>query len=136
LAESRQKAGGINGDSNRSVSVDCKPVFDKIDQWKKDLIDLSHRNRLLFLKEKQAERQVEITSPSLQEIVDALVGKDASLDFPMLVYDQLTLEASAPEPVSEPEESVRKGDLETNLPTAELQRRLGRLRRDQMTSQE
>ena len=136
MAESRLKAGGTDGNSSPSPSVDCKPVFDKIDQWKKDLIDLSHRNRLLFLKEKQAERQVEITSPSLQEIVDALVGRDASLDFPMPVYDQLTLEASTPEPVSEPEESVRKGDVETNLPAAELQRRLGRLRRDQLTSQE
>jgi very-short-patch-repair endonuclease len=136
LAESRPKAEGINGDSSNSPSVDCKPVFDKIDQWKKDLIDLSHRNRLLFLKEKQAERQVEITSPSLHEILDALVGKDASMDFPMPIYNQLTLEASAPDPASEPQEQVREGDVETNLPPAELQRRLGRLRRDQLTSQE
>lgn len=136
MAESRLKAGGTNGNPNPSPPVDCKPVFDKIDQWKKDLIDLSHRNRLLFLKQKQAERQVEITSPSLHEIIEAMVGKDASMDFPMPIYDQLTLEASAPEPDSEPQEQVRVGDVETNLPPAELQRRLGRLRRDQLTSQE
>jgi hypothetical protein len=54
----------------------------------------------------------------------------------MPIYDQLTLSTPTSESGVDQQGPMRKGDLQTNLPIVELQRRLGRLRRDQMTSQE
>jgi very-short-patch-repair endonuclease len=136
MAVSSQIADGDHKGPSNPASGDCKEVFDKIDQWQRDLIDLTRRNRQLYLTEKKAERQVEITSPSPQELIDALIGRGASPDFPMPIYDQLTLSTPTSESGVDQQGPMRKGDLQTNLPIVELQRRLGRLRRDQMTSQE
>jgi KaiC/GvpD/RAD55 family RecA-like ATPase len=136
LTEASQFAGGARIDIRPTTSDDCKPVFDKVDQWQKDLIDLSRRNTALYLTDKRAEKQVEITSPSLQELFDRLVQRGVSLDFPMPIYEQPTSLNSTSERKDKPQESIRKGDLEANLPVAELQLRLRRLRRDRLTSQE
>lgn len=115
---------------------DCKPIFDKIEQWKKHLLDLTRRNRLLYLTETKAKRSVEITSPNLPNLIDALVRRGRSLDFPMPTTNQLTLVNVMFEGSVEQEAAIRKGDLETNLSIGELQRLLYRLRREWLTWQE
>jgi len=136
LAGGSPQANARYQGTREPTEEDCKPVFDKIEQWKKDLLDLTRRNRLLYLTDKKAEKLVGITSPSLQELFDALVVRDSSLRFPMPVFDQLTLGDPALEGKAGPEVSIRRGDLETSLPITDLHRNLGRLKRDLHSSQE
>ncbi len=114
----------------------CEPVFEKVEQWKKQLLDLTRRNRLLYLTETKAKRSIEITSPSLQYLVDAIVNRGHALTFPMPANGQFALANPTPGEDTEQEIAVRKGDLETNLPVAELLRSLYRLRREWLTWQE
>jgi very-short-patch-repair endonuclease len=116
---------------------DCEPVYVKLEQWKKRLLDLTRRNRLLYLTEAKAKRSVEITSPDIPFLVDAIVNKGHPLTFPMSVADgQITLANTMQTEGILEEPPIRKGDLETNLPIADLSRSLYRLRHEWLTWQE
>src|SRR5437867_13181750 len=114
----------------------CEPVFEKLEQWKKQLLDLTRRNRLLYLTDEKAKRMVEITSPDVGYLVDSLANRDRSLSFPMPANRQLALDSSAQADGLLQEMVVRRGDIETNLTVADLNRALYRLRRDWLTWQE
>ncbi len=115
----------------------CGPVFERVEQWKKRLLDLTRRNRLLYLTEAKAKRSVEITSPDIAYLIDAIVNRGRPLTFPMSVADrQLTLTNSMQAEGTTEEPPIRKGDLETNLPIVDLSRSLYRLRHEWLTWQE
>jgi very-short-patch-repair endonuclease len=121
-----------------SVNDDnCGPVFEKVEQWKKRLLDLTRRNRLLYLTEAKAKRSVEITSPDVAYLIDAIVDRGRPLTFPMSVVDgQVTLANTKQTEGTREEPPIRKGDLETNLPIIDLSRSLYRLRHEWLTWQE
>src|SRR6266536_1996035 len=110
----------------QSANVDnCGPVFEKVEQWKKRLLDLTRRNRLLYLTEAKAKRSVEITSPDIPFLIDTIVNKGRPLTFPMSAADgQLTLANTMQTGDTKEEPPIRKGDLETNLPIVDLSRSL------------
>ncbi len=114
----------------------CEPVFDKVEQWKKQLLDLTRRNKLLYLTESKAKRLVEITSPDVGFLLDTIVNGGHSLSFPMPAHRQLALDTASQVENPEQEMAVRRGGIETTLPVAELSRALYRLRRDWLTWQE
>lgn len=115
---------------------DCRQVFEKIELWKKHLLDLTRRNRLLYLTESKAKKMVEITSPNLQQLIDILVKRGRYLDFPMKISSRSALSGIMFEKRAGEETAVQEGDLKTNLSVDELQRSLYRLRREWLTWQE
>jgi very-short-patch-repair endonuclease len=119
------------------MNDDCGPVFEKVEQWKKRLLDLTRRNKLIYLTEAKTKRSIEITAPDLPYLVDAIVNKGHLLTFPMSVSDgQVTLTNTMQTEGFKEEPPTRKGDLETNLPITELSHSLYRLRHDWLTWQE
>ncbi len=67
-------------------------VFQKIDIWKKHLIDLTRRNRLLFFTPSRTST-IQITSPSPDEVFQRLVINERTLTFPIPKRErQLVLE--------------------------------------------
>lgn len=60
------------------MSVCPSIMEEKINNWKKELMDVTRRNRLLFFKETKSST-VHILHPDLQEIYDALVQKNQEL---------------------------------------------------------
>ena len=122
---------------SENATDDCRPVFEKLEQWKKRLLDLTKRNRLLYLTEAKAKRSVEITSPDIASLIDTVVNKGRPLTFPMLVADgQVTLANTVQTEGITEEPPIREGDLETNLPIVDLSRSLYRLRHEWLTWQE
>ncbi|MEM3388225.1 MAG: DUF3320 domain-containing protein [Thermoproteota archaeon] len=133
--------GGVLSESDQAnkddvESDDCRQIFEKIELWKKHLLDLTRRNRLLYLTESKANKMVEIHSPNLRQLIDMLVKRGRSLDFPMKISSQSTLSSVMFEKRAGGETAIQEGDLETNLSIDELQRRLYRLRREWLTWQE
>ncbi len=112
------------------------PVLENIELWKKYLLDLTRRNRLLYLTEQRAQRLVEIKSPNILQLMNNLVKKGHSLNFPIQNNIQSTLEKTISKGEVENEAGIRKGDIETNFSVNELQYHLYRLRREWLTWQE
>ena len=109
-------------------------TFDeRIEQWKSRLLDLSRRNRLLYFRPTKFST-IQVTSPGLQELFNALVVHDRCLRFPMAMAKgqptALPLWEEGKGPEEEPAYRVKKGDLEVDLDPKELPRRLHRLQRD------
>lgn len=115
--------------------LDCKEVSASIDQWKKKLLDLTRRNRLLYMTKKTSEKLVGITSPTIGATIDYL-NKGRSLEFPMALEGQSTLSGDQPASDQEVDHPFQRGDLETSTPITELERRLYKLRREWLTWQE
>lgn len=106
----------------------------KIEQWKRRLLDLSRRNRLLFFRPTKYST-IRITSPGLRPLFDQLVNDEKRLRFPLPVVpagEQLPL--TEEEDKSLPQFRLRKGDLEVDVGPADMMRRLYRLRRDYRSS--
>jgi hypothetical protein len=57
-------------------------VFQKIEIWKKHLIDLTRRNRLLFFTPSRTST-IQITSPSPDDLCQRLVINERTLTFPL-----------------------------------------------------
>jgi len=115
-----------------------KFVLAKLEQWKKRLLDLTKRNRLLFFQQKRTAA-FQITSPALSSLL-AKVFDGKLLRFPMpKAGEQLALagiEPSSEASQHEKKEEIRPGDVEVSVPVKDLQSRLYRLRRDWHTWQE
>ncbi len=99
----------------------------KIELWKKRLLDLGKRNRLINFKETKRSN-ILIKSPCLGDL------------FSLLVYEEKSLKFSSPSKITfdeyEEEQSVInvKGDIETNHNFSEQQRTLKSLRAKAKTS--
>ncbi len=115
-------------------------VSKKVEQWKKRLLDLTRRNKLLYFS--PTKSAVKLSSPSISEIVERIVNEGKQLSFPMPRREPqlLLIEVEeTPEREREAESDAvdfKPGDIETNVPVRELQSRLYRLRREWKTWQE
>ena len=89
--------------------------------WKKLLLDLSKRNRLINFTEGK-RNNVRITSPSFKELFDLIVNEEKRLKFPFA--KKVILNSEGEEEYSE----VIKGTIETNKSITELQKTLKALR--------
>lgn len=112
-------------------------VFQKIEMWKKRLLDLTRRNRLLFFKASRTTT-VNIIFPSVEEIFNLLIVKGHSMIFPIPKRErQLLLEGISTSNSKEAiKDDFKPGDLEVDAPVRELQVKLYRIRREWKTWQE
>ncbi len=107
-----------------------------IAEWKRSLLDLSRRNRLIDFHKGLATR-VQITSPGVRALYAALVVEERQLAFPGV--RGITLEALDLEETAEPGVRLAHGDLQVAPPVAtpkdarDLHRKLERLRRNTRT---
>jgi hypothetical protein len=101
----------------------------KIDQWKKRLLDLGKRNRLINFKETKRSN-VAITSPSYDILYKKLVNDEDEVSFPF------PLKTTFDEDGEELYITHEEGDLETNKSLNEQQKTLKVLRGRAKTSME
>jgi|GEM_PF-246447 len=101
----------------------------KIEQWKKRLLDLGKRNRLINFKETKRSN-VAITSPNYEELYKKLVHDEDNLSFPF------PLKTTYDENGEETNTNVQEGDLETKSTLNEQQKTLKVLRGRAKTSME
>ncbi|MCG9969939.1 DUF4011 domain-containing protein [Pelotomaculum terephthalicicum JT] len=93
----------------------------RIDKWKKRLLDLGKRNRLINYRETKRSG-IKITSPNLADLYTRLVINEDLLEFPYPIeesYDDLDKESY---------ETFSNGDIETNRTIKEQQKTLRNLR--------
>ncbi|EGD47043.1 Protein of unknown function DUF3320 [Ruminiclostridium papyrosolvens DSM 2782] len=93
----------------------------KIEQWKKRLLDLSKRNRLINFKETKRS-SVSITYPSFEVLYKRIVFDEEALSFPYplkTIYDENGEENNI---------TIQEGDLKTNKTINEQQKTLKVLR--------
>ena len=101
-----------------------------ITTWKKKLLDLGKRNRLINFRETKRSN-IKITSPGIEEIYKNLVIKEAKLSFPYVIVDAIDEGAEA-----ELENTTLWGDLSTNRSMPEQQKTLASLRNKAKTAME
>lgn len=104
-------------------------IEDKIDRWKKRLLDLNKRNRLINFHETKRSN-VGITSPKFDELYKRLVQDEDELSFPF------PLKTTYDENGEEHNISVQDGDLQTNKSLNDQQKTLKVLRGRAKTSME
>ena len=99
----------------------------RIDIWKKQLLDLGKRNRLVNFKEGK-RNNVKITSPSIEEMYNLIVGGERSLQFPYAKRVEID------ENGEESYDAIIEGDIETSRAIGDLQKTLRALRLKAKTS--
>src|SRR5665648_61905 len=104
-------------------------VVDKIERWKKRLLDLGKRNRLINFKETKRSN-VGITSPDYDVLYKRVVHDENELSF------SFPLKTTYDEDGEEHNISVQDGDLQTNKTLNEQQKTLKVLRDRAKTSME
>lgn len=92
-----------------------------IENWKKKLLDLGKRNRLINYKETKRSN-LKITSPGIDELYRRLVEDEESLEFPYSLDDE------DEESEGETRNIATRGDLQTNRSIKEQQKTLRNLR--------
>lgn len=102
-------------------------LHNRIEIWKKLLLDFGKRNRLInFLEGKRSN--VRITTPSFEKLWELVVANEKEIVFPYAKKVQVDDEGE------EIYETVIKGDVETNKPIGDLQKTLKALRYKANTS--
>lgn len=102
-------------------------LHNRIEIWKKLLLDFGKRNRLInFLEGKR--NNVKITTPSFDRLWELVVAHEKEIIFPYAKKVQVDDEGE------EVYENVIKGDIETNKPIGDLQKTLKALRYKANTS--
>ena len=102
-------------------------LHNRVEIWKKQLLDFGKRNRLInFLEGKR--NNVTITSPSFDKLWDQLVINEKELEFPYAKKVQISDDGE------EICDTIIKGDIETNKPIGNLQKTLKSLRYKANTS--
>lgn len=96
-------------------------INNKIEVWKKRLLDLGKRNRLINFKETKRSN-VTIVSPNFNELFDLVVTSEKALKFPYAKKIKIDDEGE------EFYDAVVDGDLETKQTLSELQKTLKVLR--------
>lgn len=99
----------------------------RVDTWKKLLLDFGKRNRLINFKETKRSN-VKITTPSFEELYNAIVIHEKSLNFPFA--KKIRIDKSGEECY----DVVVQGDIETSKSLDELQKTLKALRYKANTS--
>ena len=90
-------------------------LHNRIEIWKKLLLDFGKRNRLInFLEGKRSN--VRITTPSFEKLWELVVANEKEIVFPYAKKVQVDDEGE------EIYETVIKGDVETNKPIGDLQK--------------
>lgn len=106
-----------------------KNIDDNIERWKKRLLDLGKRNRLINFKETKRSN-VGITSPNYEVLYKRIVQNEDELSF------SFPLKTTYDENGEEHNISVQVGDLQTNKTLNEQQKTLKVLRGRAKTSME
>ncbi|WP_059041933.1 DUF4011 domain-containing protein [Paenibacillus rubinfantis] len=101
----------------------------RIDKWKKRLLDLGKKNRLINYRETKRSN-IKIVSPDLAELFRLLVVNESALEFPF-PYEELEDEDDE---ATEPYTSL--GDIQTNQSIKEQQKTLRNLRNKAKTALE
>ncbi len=96
----------------------------KIEAWGDRLIDLTHRNRLVYFQP-DSSSVVEISSPSASELFERLTSSNKPLRFDAISTDISFADGKGSENVS-----IRKGDVETSIDPQKLLKLLRRLIRN------
>ena len=92
-------------------------LHNRIEDWKKLLLDFGKRNRLInFLEGKRSN--VRISTPSFDRLWELVVANEKEIVFPYAKKVQIDDEGE------EVYETVIKGDIETNKPIGDLQKTL------------
>ncbi len=99
----------------------------RVEIWKKQLLDLGKRNRLINFKEGK-RNNVKITSPSIEQMYNSLVSSERSLKFPYAERIEVD------EDGEESYDAVIAGDIETSRSIGDLQKTLRALRLKAKTS--
>ena len=102
-------------------------LYVKLESWKKQLLDIGKRNRLINFKETKRSN-ITITKPFLGEIYQNIVLNEKTLRFPF--PKKITFSDEGEEII----ESIVEGDFETNKTINELQKTLKALRLKAKTS--
>lgn len=103
-------------------------LHERIEQWKKQLLDLGKRNRLLFFKEDN-KKIISISAPAFEELWKQILNEH-ELKFPY----QRKRTVSAEDLDSQ--DDIIKGDISTNQSVADLQKALKSLRAKARSSME
>lgn len=93
----------------------------RIENWKKKLLDLGKRNRLINYRETKRSN-LKITLPEIDELYRRLVVDEESLEFPYLLDDE------DEEFKGDARNTTASGDIQTNRSIKELQKTLRNLR--------
>lgn len=102
-------------------------LHNRIEIWKKLLLDFGKRNRLInFLEGKR--NNVKITAPSFDSLWEFIVVNEREIIFPYAKKIQVNDEGE------DEYETIIKGDIETNRPIGDLQKTLKALRYKANTS--
>lgn len=101
----------------------------RIDTWKKKLLDLGKKNRLINYRETKRSN-IKIISPSLVELFQQLVVNETPLEFPFPFED------FQDEEVENTELYISVGDIQTNQTFKEQQKTLRNLRNKAKTALE
>ena len=102
-------------------------LHNRIEIWKKLLLDFGKRNRLInFLEGKR--NNVKITAPSFDSLWELIVVNEREIIFPYAKKVQVNDEGE------EVYETIIEGDIETNRPIGDLQKTLKALRYKANTS--
>lgn len=116
--------------------IGIKEVQRVIEDWKRSLLDLSKRNRLLYFKSGRATR-IQISSPPPEDLYKSLVEEEKTLDFPYSTGAEIwgfNLKDSLKEKIQ-----IMGGDLSLSSPIETLSdlrdlfKKLERLRRGTKT---
>ncbi len=99
----------------------------KIEIWKKRLLDLGKRNRLLNYKETKRSN-LKITEPNLEEVFNKLVIEERELCFPHLINESFNDEGD------EFYEAISEGNIKTDRSIKEQQKTLTSLRNKARTA--
>lgn len=99
----------------------------RVEIWKKQLLDLGKRNRLINFKEGK-RNNVKITSPSIEQMYNSIVSSERSLKFPYAKRIEVD------EDGEEYYDAVVEGDIETSRTIGDLQKTLRALRLKAKTS--
>lgn len=101
----------------------------RIDKWKKRLLDLGKKNRLINYRETKRSN-IKIVNPDLSELFSLLVVNETTLEFPFSFEELEDDDDEAAEPFTS------LGDIQTNQSIKEQQRTLRNLRNKAKTALE
>lgn len=91
-----------------------------VEKWKKSLLNLGRRNKLINFKETR-RTTLKLTTPGIDELYIRLVVNNDTLDFPILRFKSLIeLEENGEDENEDVKEEVIPGDIETEKKIKEL----------------
>ena len=105
-------------------------LHNRIDTWKKLLLDFGKRNRLINFKENRRSN-VRITSPSYESLFSTIAIQEKEIEFPYAIE---RIEDLFDEENDEPYEIISEGDVKTSKRPKDLQKTLKHLRYKSNTS--